>query len=237
MPIEAREGLFAKNVTELLTETQVAALREPSLSLRTLASILWSQKSTESERMAIEGALEASHSEVALAFMNSIAKDIQTNYQVCCFTERIESVAMWAHYADGHKGFAVEFDSGVLTLAGEAEMLWPVYYSDNMFDATDCMAQVYIDKQRFNPFFGIAASICKSSEWSYENEWRSIIPIGNSEPGHIRTLPKPKGIYLGLAIEPGTEELILSIAQNPHIPVYRMKPQHSSYALRKEKIS
>ena len=193
MPLEAREGLFAQKVTDLLTEFQIAALRNPSLSLRTLGSILWNRRPAESERTAIEAALEASHSEVALAFMQSITKDIQTKYQICCFTERIDSVAMWAHYADGHKGFTIELDSGVLSLAGETDMIWPVYYSETMFDATDCMTQVYRDKQRFNPLIGIAASICKSAEWSYENEWRSIIPLGNGEPGHLRTLPPPKG--------------------------------------------
>lgn len=237
MPYEAREGLFAKGVTDLLSESQVAALRSPGLSLRTLGSVLWSQKETESERTAIAGALEASYREVTSTFMQSISKDIQTKYQICCFTERIESIAMWAHYTDGHKGFAIEFDAEALTLTGESDTIWPVYYSETMFDATECMAQVCRDKQKFNPLFGIAASTCKSAEWSYENEWRSIIPIGNGESGHLRTLPQPKRIYLGLAIESKIEQQIVSIAQALRIPVYRMKPEQSSYALRFEKIS
>lgn len=237
MPLEAREGLFAQEVTNLLTESQIAALRDPSLSLRTLGSVLWRQNPAESARTLVEAALEASHNEVASAFMQSIAKDIQVKYQVCCFTERIDSVAMWTHYTEGHKGFAIEFDSGVLSLAGETDMIWPIHYSETMFDATECMTQVYKDKQRFNPLFGIAASICKSAEWSYENEWRSIIPLGNGEPGHLRMLPRPKGIYLGLAIEPAIEEEAVSISRTLRIPVYRMKPHHSSYALRFEKVS
>ena len=237
MPFEACEGLFAQSVTDLLSESQADALRNPNLSLRTLGSILWSHKTTQSERIVIEGALRASYREVTSAFMHLIVIDVQAKYQICCFTERIESVAMWAHYTDGHKGFTIEFDSEVLALAGETDMIWPVYYSETMFDATECIAQVYKDKKKFNPLFGIAASTCKSAEWSYENEWRSIIPLGNGESGHLRTFPQPKGIYLGLAIDSKIEGQIASIAQDLRIPVYRMKPQQSSYALRFEKVS
>ena len=237
MPFEDRERLFAQGVNDLLSEAQVAALRSPGLSLRTLGLVLWSQIGTARERTAIEGALAASYRELTSAFIQSISKDIQTKYQICCFTERIESVAMWAHYTDGHKGFAIEFDTEALTRAGESDMIWPVYYSETMFDATECMEQAYRDKQKFNPLFGIAACICKSAEWSYENEWRSIIPFSNDESGNLRTLPQPKIIYLGLAIEPKIAQHIVSIAQALRIPIYCMKPGQSSYNLRFEKLS
>jgi hypothetical protein len=160
-----------------------------------------------------------------------MAKDLQTKYQICCFTERVDSMAMWAHYADGHKGFALEFDCARIALAGEAPMVWPVYYSESMFDATECFAQAYIDRKKLNPLIGIAASTCKSAEWAYETEWRSIIPMINGEPGQLRIFPKPKGIYIGLAAEANTRDRISAIALELRIPVYFMRPKRNSYSL------
>src|ERR1035441_3397334 len=31
-------------------------------------------------------------------------------YGIICFTERPDSLLMWGHYTDGHRGFVVEFD-------------------------------------------------------------------------------------------------------------------------------
>ena len=28
---------------------------------------------------------------------------------VCCFSEKKDDILMWSHYADGHKGFCLEF--------------------------------------------------------------------------------------------------------------------------------
>jgi hypothetical protein len=47
---------------------------------------------------------------------------------VCCFTTDNRNPLMWSHYADGHKGFCLEFDTQKCKLL--SEKLFPVTYSD-----------------------------------------------------------------------------------------------------------
>ncbi|MCH7721220.1 MAG: DUF2971 domain-containing protein, partial [Planctomycetes bacterium] len=41
----------------------------------------------------------------------AMAKQLLTEGGVCCFAENNDDVLMWAHYAHGHRGFCLEFDT------------------------------------------------------------------------------------------------------------------------------
>ena len=43
-------------------------------------------------------------------------KSVKQLAYIACFSETIHSVTMWSHYADSHKGFALEYDSSVFRL-------------------------------------------------------------------------------------------------------------------------
>ena len=85
-------------------------------------------------------------------------------------TETPSSNLMWAHYADEHKGYCLEFDvTEPDSIFIEAQQ---VRYSKfrpeiNFFDASDT--------KHFNLTF-----LTKSEEWDYEKEWRII---GINGPG------------------------------------------------------
>ena len=60
---------------------------------------------------------------------------------IACFCESIESVLMWSHYADSHKGFALEYDfRPTLELPIRNVALLPVVYSEERFDISDYIA-------------------------------------------------------------------------------------------------
>lgn len=42
--------------------------------------------------------------------IRSFDRSIQRNLNICCFSERINSVIMWSRYANNHRGFCVEYD-------------------------------------------------------------------------------------------------------------------------------
>ena len=54
--------------------------------------------------------------------------------KIGCFTERIDSKFMWDHYADGYKGFALEYDFRKWYMLDVN--LYPIIYSNQMLDAT-----------------------------------------------------------------------------------------------------
>lgn len=90
---------------------------------------------------------------------------------VCCFTlNSPETLLMWAHYGDSHKGICLSFhyDDKARLFGPENPLVLnpiPVIYSDKLPEIA-----IYGDDQetKFN------CIRTKSTEWSYENEYRSL---------------------------------------------------------------
>ena len=60
---------------------------------------------------------------------------IKDKIRLACFTENYLSPLMWAHYADSHRGFCLEFDLSKLQ-DGYSDGIFPVLYSEKRYDAT-----------------------------------------------------------------------------------------------------
>lgn len=92
-------------------------------------------------------------------------------FGLLCLSESPESLLMWAHYADSHRGFLIEFDSEApffnqrLGPNDEFRHLRKVVYQQSrpslILSKTD----------------GIEVFLTKGSEWSYETEWRMLMPL------------------------------------------------------------
>lgn len=81
-------------------------------------------------------------------------------FRVSCFSEKIDNVLMWGHYASAGKGCVLEFDIEKLSLFFPS-MIDKVIYSDILPD--------------IGPDFkeGIGSRlIYKGKDWAYEQEWR-----------------------------------------------------------------
>lgn len=83
---------------------------------------------------------------------------------ISCFTERGDSMLMWSHYGGGHSGAAVVFRD----LADRDAFLFtmPVAYGN--------VRPRFQFEVAFNNEGLIRALHYKSSEWSYEFEWRTV---------------------------------------------------------------
>jgi hypothetical protein len=81
---------------------------------------------------------------------------------------------MWAHYADSHQGFVVEFDPGSpfydqrLGPDDEFRHLRKVIYKDER------PAVLLTELDDFSPF------LTKGRDWSYEAEWRMMVPLSTA---------------------------------------------------------
>lgn len=52
--------------------------------------------------------------------------------RICCFCKSSDNLLMWSHYADGLRGFCVEFDKSKLLQQGSLDMdVFDVFYTDN----------------------------------------------------------------------------------------------------------
>lgn len=162
---------------------------------------------------------------------------MKQGYKICSFSERVNSMLMWSHYSENHTGFVMEYDFTELGVSDvRARCVWPVIYDDNLFDAS-----AFINEQKtsgaFNNLFGIIASIHKAKDWSYEEEWRLIVPLSPSDPPMNYPVPTPKAVYLGSKISDFNKDRIIKIAAKKKLDVYSMKLAHNKFQMVPEKIS
>ncbi len=158
----------------------------------------------------------------------------QRTLTISCFSETINSVTMWSHYSDYHKGFALEYSLRPLLSNGIQNVgVYPVIYDDKRFDGTS-----YI-MWEFLKFLGIKTpnpdmtsqikcTLYKSCQWEYEKEWRLIdSTIRDNFMQDIRENPpfislKPTAIYYGRNISQDNKKKLHDIALTKNIKEYDM---------------
>jgi hypothetical protein len=86
---------------------------------------------------------------------------IESEFAIFCISSVRDSILMWTHYADSHKGFVIGFDTRILV--SELETLHgPVNYVSE------------ITPKNINSFKLFNAPFAKHESWYYEEEWRFI---------------------------------------------------------------
>ncbi|UST81480.1 DUF2971 domain-containing protein [Pseudomonas siliginis] len=173
------------------------------------------------ELLAIAAVFKESHAGFVAKTVNELNIKLQNSYKICSLTERLDSLPLWAHYANNHSGFAMEYDFQSLPLESLLGLaLWPVRYS-GVFRASDLLVGVKT-KSAFNNLFGVIAALHKSPDWSYEEEWRLVLADSASEPPRNYRAPL-KAVYLGSKISESDESLIIQEAAVAGIPVFKMR--------------
>lgn len=100
-----------------------------------------------------------------------------------CFSCSPIVIPMWAHYAQNHQGFVIEFSEEELTRAIPDSRIDNVRYSDQpVDDFSDLIARVvHIAKPRYTYLLRSAifqaAYFTKTNCWSYEQERRMVVPM------------------------------------------------------------
>lgn len=148
------------------------------------------------------------------------------------FTERVDSILMWSHYAQDHTGFCLEYDLKSLGIDSmTTRMLYPILYRKDLLDVTDFIRRSLDNEKRFNNTIGLYAAIVKSIEWSYEKEWRLVFPFGVLEQEQAWRVPVPKAVYLGAKIDKSNKKQIIKIAEKKNVPVYQASTDKTSFRL------
>ena len=156
---------------------------------------------------------------------------------IACFCESVQSITMWSHYADYHKGFALEYEMRSTLTKGikEGVGLYPVIYDDIRYDASQYMAWAFLK------MFGINApnpdilshtkcALHKSRQWEYEKEWRLVdYSTRNYLVENITSINyKPTAIYYGVHISNENKERLHKIAKAKGIAEFDMYIDYSS---------
>lgn len=116
-------------------------------------------------------------------------------------SERADSVVMWSHYADGHRGICLELDPSVLppTLG----------FHKTIYQENRPVINVFRDWKIANRL----ASGIKSREWKYECEWRLVLEANDNTPQFPCEIDLPEGmltgVVLGERIEAGDKDRVI----------------------------
>ena len=82
--------------------------------------------------------------------------------RLCCFSASADSILMWSHYADSHRGICLGF-----TPEGVIGIVDAVDYVD---DYPDLSAYLVDDDTYYRYTF-----YTKAADWKYESEWRFVL--------------------------------------------------------------
>ena len=178
-------------------------------------------------------------------FQDKIDKAVKKTKEsalISCFSKRNNSILMWSHYANSHKGVCIEYERPESIDFKDVEYknsrpfikMYKAVSHDIALDIlqkkeTDDEITSYL-KETLDPFF------IKSTDWSYEEEVRCLysrtkLPDNISYDGkrYILDIGYPKAIYIGCKAAGDELDHLYNLAENRGIPVYFMKKSEDTF--------
>lgn len=149
--------------------------------------------------------------------------------RVCSYTSSKENLLFWAHYADSHRGFCVEYDATALPISYAFKVRYSKKYPEVTYPAPS-------DARGLKPV------LIKSKEWEYEEEFRTIfVPEAIRQPKNDGTSlllsgNEVKNVYFGAFMKHDHKDLILNLLKKgPFNPgIWHTKLAESEFKLRFE---
>ena len=199
------------------------------------------QFTVENVTNALSNGLTESFLSAALSLRDEVKKDTWS----VCFSENGFNEVLWLKYADQHKGFVQIYDleNNDNLLCGKQEKcancgitkygapLYPIYYSDTPYDATNFAKFVMLHKIAETTkapvpedlWAGVGSSmweqerttLIKKECHKYDEEWRMVTGCIMTPPVMMEWLPS--GIILGLRMDVAEENLVVSMAKEAGI--------------------
>lgn len=166
------------------------------------------------------------------------ARQAIEKWGICCLSEVRDSILMWAHYANAHRGFCLE-------LSTELRIVPNVYQSDigeiAPFPVVPLEVKYSDAYPVFNPIYPDDSAnqtlLRKAKQWKYEREWRMALPGAPGPykfPSHCLT-----GVIFGCRMLEKHKEMIREWCRNrePTIKYYEARESEDSYSLNIVEVS
>ena len=163
---------------------------------------------------------------------------------ISCFSLENDSILMWSHYANKHKGSCIEFEINDTTFRTVdyakaiksfqlCKALEIVFGNDFLKKQSNCSDESYYD-------FLIEPVFTKAIDWQYEKEVRCAFSskkmdkrikhiIKDGEELYLLKMPKIKRIYLGCQCEKSFEQIVKEKSNG--IPILKMSKLKEEYGL------
>ena len=156
----------------------------------------------------------------------------QRNVRLCSFSVKNYSIVMWSHYANHHKGVCIENDLEILPDGDfRKEMLFPVLYTNALFSVTSFFEAEMSGVQPRSNLAALLASLHKSPESAYEEEWRLVLPSGLAKKDSNVPMPTPSRTFLGCRMSVSDRERLSTLCTAKGIEVHQMVMDNAAFKL------
>lgn len=152
----------------------------------------------------------------------SLAYQARQGMGICSLSELKDSEEMWNNYADGKKGYCIEYD---LQGYKNINLLFPVVYQNNR--ETNIVinmvaafigqmiigmsyGQIKADRSQFMRMF-----LTKDTKWAYQKEWRLL-----GDANYKLSAPSIHAIYLGKNMDDQNKKQMIDYCQARNIIVH-----------------
>jgi hypothetical protein len=222
------------NLQDIISRDAIEKAKRGENPLRSLAEYISMFKCPLPGKY-LEGMVELTSSVLPKLIDNivSFMPRLQAATKVCSFSAICDSIIMWSHYADYHKGFCVEYAIEPLE-SGHAcwGNLYKVIYSPKLYDLTR-WAKLLIEPDRglSNSMYPLLATIHKFDGWAYEEEWRLVLfdlKLTDDRNYHV---PTPIRVYLGSRMNTSSKKAVRAICEERNIEVSEMHRATNSFEL------
>lgn len=148
---------------------------------------------------------------------------------VLCLSERWDSILMWSHYADNHRGICIEFDTSELSHPD----LKPVdYRAPRRLKASDLcewkLRQSEDAERRVHHTYFLA----KAAAWRYEREWREIGEASGIRESAFRVT----AIHFGLRCDAAVIQSVVKLLADDDVALYDMYPRADTFRLKRRLV-
>lgn len=185
-----------------------------------------------------EDTWQRSFEEVLHSEYVSVINNLSGKFRIACFTTTPNSMLMWSHYANSHKGFCVEYDIPALTEnnVNMLQHLFPVIYSDErvsvLDQGLDDLSCPTVTEDMVWPIYKHGL-LTKSLPWGYQNEWR-LISLDNmlaDQPNYNCTFFPISKVYLGAKMDREERRAIIKICEKNSIPSTCIMPAMGTFSM------
>lgn len=176
---------------------------------------------------------------------NNFYKIVCNQSGILCLTKNINSIIMWSHYANSHKGFCVGFKtSKIIELIDCFRSKYLKLYDLDKVDYKKEYPKIDKFTLSGNEINKIPLTI-KSSEWTYEEEYRLIlitqegyIVIEKSDRNIVFGNDLFDSIYLGYKMEKNIKIEIIEIIKEKQsdIKIYQCSLKDEEFGLKFEPV-
>lgn len=200
------------------------------------ATVLIDQKSFEVGSLFLGWAIGAKSSEVKGArseFEKAVAEFINFTKGVGIYSlsKTAKDELLWAHYANSHQGFCLEFDlERLLAYKLEADEVLEVQYASKPPKVT-MVELVASDRGKVNLLKKLVAT--KSLRWKYEEEIRICVGKAGFREYDFRALT---AVYFGVRCSRRLIRLAMRLLRGRGLKYYQMQLIENSYELTKIEI-